>query len=100
MGYGKAGIELLMHDLCAAFAIVRLEVLVGNETGLRSWKSIGFEDCCLSMVFQMGDDPQPEKQACKWGSTLSSSSLPDIPVRSPVALASPAGSTRSVQLVE
>ena len=37
-GYGKAGIEMLMNNLWGEFARVRLEVLVGNDTGLRFWK--------------------------------------------------------------
>ena len=61
MGYGQAGIELLMNNEWGEFARMRLEVLVGNEAGLRFWKSIGFEDYCVTMEFQMGDDPRLEK---------------------------------------
>ena len=53
-GYGKTGIELLMNNVWGEFARVRLEVLVGNDAGLRFWKSIGFEDYCLTMEFQKG----------------------------------------------
>ena len=60
-GYGKAGIELLMNNVWGEFARVRLEVLVGNEAGLRFWRSIGFEDYCVTMEFQMGDHPRLEK---------------------------------------
>ena len=60
-GYGKAGIKLLMNNAWGEFARVRLEVLVGNETGLSFWKSIGFEDYCVTMELQMGDDPRQEQ---------------------------------------
>lgn len=60
-GYGKAGIELLMNNVWGEFARVRLEVLVGNEAGLSFWKSIGFEDYCVTMELQMGNDPRLEK---------------------------------------
>ena len=60
MGYGQAGIELLMNNEWGEFARVRLEVLVGNEAGLRFWKSLGFEDYSVTMELQMGDDPRQE----------------------------------------
>lgn len=60
-GYGKAGIELLISSVWGEFARVRLEVLVGNDAGLRFWKAIGFEDYCVTMEFQIGDDPQSEQ---------------------------------------
>ena len=60
-GYGKAGIELLMNKAWGEVARVRLEVLVGNDAGLRFWKSIGFEDYCVTMERQIGDDPRSEQ---------------------------------------
>ena len=60
-GYGRAGIELLMNNEWGEFTRVRLEVLVGNDAGLRFWKSIGFEDYCVTMEFQMGNDTQLAK---------------------------------------
>ncbi len=60
-GYGRAGIKLLTNDVWHEFARVRLEVLVGNDAGLRFWKSIGFEDYCVTMEFQTGDNSRPEK---------------------------------------
>lgn len=60
-GYGEAGIKLLINNVWGEFARVRLEVLVGNDAGLKFWKSIGFEDYSVTMEFQMGDDPRLEK---------------------------------------
>lgn len=60
-GYGTAGFELLMKNVWREFARVRLKILVGNEAGLKFWKSIGVEDYCATMDFQMSDDPQMEK---------------------------------------
>ena len=34
---------------------------MGNDAGLRFWKSIGFEDYCVTMEFQIGDNPRLEK---------------------------------------
>ena len=59
-GYGKAGIALLLNNVWGEFARVRLEVLAGNDAGLRFWKSIGFEDYCVTMEFQIGDHPRLE----------------------------------------
>lgn len=60
-GYRRAGIKLLMNNVWGEFARVRREVLVGNDAGLRFWKSIGFEDYCVTMELQMGDDPRQEQ---------------------------------------
>ena len=57
-GYGKAGIELLMNEVWGKVARVSVEVLVGNDAGSRFWQSIGFEDYCVTMEFQIGDDPR------------------------------------------
>ena len=60
-GYGKAGIEMLMNNVWGEFSRVRLEVLVGNDAGLRFWKSLGFEDYCVTMELQISNDGQEEK---------------------------------------
>lgn len=36
-------------------------LLAGNDAGLRFWNSIGFEDSCITMKLQTGDDLQLEK---------------------------------------
>ena len=60
-GYGKAGIELLMNNVWGEFARVRLAVLVGNDAGSRFWKSLGFEDYCVTMELQISNDGREEK---------------------------------------
>ena len=52
---------MLINNVWREFVRVRLEVLVGNDAGLKFWKSIGFEDYRVTMEFQMGDNPQLEK---------------------------------------
>ena len=52
-GCGKAGIKWLINNVWGEFALVRLEVLVGNDAGWRFWRSIGFEDYCVTMELRI-----------------------------------------------
>ena len=48
-GYGKAGIKSLIDNVWGEFTLVRLDVLVENNAGLKFCKSIGFEDYYVTM---------------------------------------------------
>ncbi len=58
-GYGKAGITWLINSVWGQFALVRLEVLVGNKVGWRFWSSVGFEDYCVTMACRVHDGSRP-----------------------------------------
>jgi ribosomal protein S18 acetylase RimI-like enzyme len=48
-GYGKAAIESLKVSEWSGHQL-RLEVLIGNQTALEFWRSVGFEEYSLTMV--------------------------------------------------
>ena len=48
-GFGRKAIALLRQDAWPRQTRLRLEVLVGNESGIAFWRSIGLEPYCLTM---------------------------------------------------
>lgn len=47
-GFGRAAIEWL-HKHVWAERRVRIDVLIGNATGIAFWRAVGFRDYCLTM---------------------------------------------------
>ena len=47
-GYGQLAFEQLVEQLWSNRRI-RLDVLVGNQGGMAFWRSLGFEDYCITM---------------------------------------------------
>ncbi len=54
-GIGRSLIEWLATNAWQAAPRVRIDVLVGNESGRDFWKAIGFRDYCLTMELQLAD---------------------------------------------
>ena len=48
-GWGREAFKLLLKGFWKKTRILRLDVLVGNKTGIGFWKSTGFKDYCLTM---------------------------------------------------
>jgi ribosomal protein S18 acetylase RimI-like enzyme len=48
-GIGRAAFNWLRENPWRERPRIRLEVLVGNQRGIRFWRSVGFEDYCLIM---------------------------------------------------
>jgi predicted acetyltransferase len=48
-GHGRKAFKLLMKSFWKKTPILRLEVLVGNKTGISFWKSMGFKNYCLTL---------------------------------------------------
>lgn len=48
-GIGRQAIVWLRENRWASAACVRLDVLVGNETGRAFWRAVGFDDYCVTM---------------------------------------------------
>jgi GNAT superfamily N-acetyltransferase len=48
-GIGRAAMEWLRENAWKNAKRVRVEVLVGNTAGIGFWRSVGFEDYCLTL---------------------------------------------------
>lgn len=48
-GNGRAAFEWLAANAWRDAPRIRLEVLVGNAAGIAFWRSLGFEDYCITM---------------------------------------------------
>lgn len=48
-GLGRAAMKWLLENVWRESPRIRLDVLVGNENGIQFWRSLGFEDYCLTM---------------------------------------------------
>jgi ribosomal protein S18 acetylase RimI-like enzyme len=48
-GCGRAAIDWLRKNRWAHAPRIRIDVLVGNTTGIAFWKSVGFADYCITM---------------------------------------------------
>jgi GNAT superfamily N-acetyltransferase len=55
-GIGRAAIYWL-RDHVWGNDRVRVEVLVGNTTGIDFWRSVGFADYCLTLELAGAEDP-------------------------------------------
>ena len=47
--------QWLMTNVWGSKTRIRLDVLVGNERGIAFWKSLGFEDYCITMERELAD---------------------------------------------
>ena len=54
-GIGRAAFTWLRENPWRDRPRIRLEVLVGNQRGIRFWRSIGFQDYCLVMEAEPAD---------------------------------------------
>jgi ribosomal protein S18 acetylase RimI-like enzyme len=54
-GIGRAAFTWLRENPWRNRPRIRLEVLVGNQRGIRFWRSIGFQDYCLIMEAEQSD---------------------------------------------
>lgn len=48
-GTGRSAMKWLMRNAWDGESRIRLDVLSGNERGIAFWKSLGFEDYCITM---------------------------------------------------
>jgi GNAT superfamily N-acetyltransferase len=48
-GIARRALEWLCHNAWGARSRVRIDVLVGNHSGIEFWRSVGFTDYCLAM---------------------------------------------------
>jgi predicted acetyltransferase len=48
-GLGRRAFHLLRKKAWKKAVLLRMDVLVGNKTGIRFWKALGFKDYCLTM---------------------------------------------------
>jgi GNAT superfamily N-acetyltransferase len=48
-GIGRAAMTWLMENAWKEAPRIRLDVLVGNSTGIGFWRSLGFVDYCVTM---------------------------------------------------
>ena len=54
-GAGRTAMQWLMTNVWGSKTRIRLDVLVGNERGIAFWKSLGFEDYCITMERELAD---------------------------------------------
>ena len=52
MGFGRNAIHWLMKNKWHSGLTLRLDVLIGNESGSNFWKNVGFEDYCVTMEYK------------------------------------------------
>jgi GNAT superfamily N-acetyltransferase len=55
-GVGRAAIAWLRENAWRGAGRVRLDVLVGNHTGIAFWRAVGFRDYCLTLERPVGTD--------------------------------------------
>lgn len=48
-GLGREAFKLVLKGFWKKPLILRLDVLVGNKTGIGFWRNMGFKDYCLTM---------------------------------------------------
>jgi len=51
-GLGKAAFQWLRQNKWSSDLLLRLEVLIGNQTGIAFWRAVGFEDYCLTLEYK------------------------------------------------
>jgi GNAT superfamily N-acetyltransferase len=57
-GTGRTAIEWLIENVWDGEKRIRLDVISVNERGIAFWKSLGFEDYCITMELTLGDQPE------------------------------------------
>lgn len=55
-GIGRNAITWLLQNAWGDAKRIRLDVLIGNSTAIQFWRSVGFEDYCLTMERETKDD--------------------------------------------
>ncbi len=50
-GFGRNAIRWLRNNKWDRSSTLRIEVLIGNESGLKFWRKAGFEDYCITMEY-------------------------------------------------
>ena len=58
-GIGRAAIQWLLKNPWQDAPRIRLDVLVGNAHGIAFWRSIGFQDYCITMEMEVAS---PDRQ--------------------------------------
>ncbi len=48
-GFGRAAMHWLVQNAWRNARRIRLDVLVGNTDGISFWRSVGFQDYCITM---------------------------------------------------
>ena len=48
-GFGRKAFEWLCQRVWKNQPLLRLDVLVGNQAGIRFWRAVGFKDYCLTL---------------------------------------------------
>jgi ribosomal protein S18 acetylase RimI-like enzyme len=48
-GQGRKAFKLLLKDVWKGTGFLRLDVLLGNKTGIKFWKKVGFKEYSLTM---------------------------------------------------
>jgi GNAT superfamily N-acetyltransferase len=56
-GVGTAAVRWLLANAWKESPRIRLDVLVGNATGIQFWRSLGFADYCITMERACIADP-------------------------------------------
>ena len=56
-GVGRAALDWLFANAWVERPRIRLDVLIGNRSGVAFWRSVGFADYCLTM--ERKADPKP-----------------------------------------
>lgn len=55
-GIGRNAIAWLLQNAWGDGKRIRLDVLIGNSVAIQFWRSVGFEDYCLTMEREGNDD--------------------------------------------
>lgn len=48
-GFGRSAFQWLLENVWRDVPRLRLDVLVGNESGIAFWRALGFSEYCLTM---------------------------------------------------
>lgn len=54
-GVGRAALKWLRSDAWSGQSRVRVEVLIGNATGIAFWRAVGFVDYCLTLEWEQSE---------------------------------------------
>lgn len=60
-GLGRAAMQWLIQNPWRNAFRIRLDVLVGNTDGILFWRSVGFQDYCISMEMDTSPSDGPDK---------------------------------------
>ena len=60
-GLGRAAMEWLIQNPWRNAFLIRLDVLVGNTDGVSFWRSLGFQDYCITMEMDASPNDDSDK---------------------------------------